>query len=109
VKLLNKDEDLADFEKKAVVLYETELKERLLESHLGKAVAIHPDSGDLAIGETHREAGLALLKRHAQDGRIVTLTIGPPTEKDIQLHSRFVLAELRRQGFWEKAGLEKED
>src|SRR5689334_21158149 len=54
----------------------------------GQAVAIHVDTGDYAIGVTHRYAVRALLVRHEPDGRIVTLNIAPPTDADLRLAAR---------------------
>ena len=71
-------------------IYNSRLRETLERDHLGAAVAIHVDSGDFAVGPTHRDAALALLKRHQPDGRIVTLTIGPPTDSDLALISRMI-------------------
>jgi len=68
--------------------YDTNLKEALESSFLGMAVAIHVDSGDYEVGETHRDAARKILSRHARDGRVVTLTIGPPTDRDIRLATR---------------------
>jgi hypothetical protein len=75
--------------------YETNLKGKLEAEFLGKAVAIHVDSGDYEVGETHRVAARKILGRHQKDGRIVTLTIGPPTDQDIRLATR--LASGRKQ------------
>jgi hypothetical protein len=82
-----------DFHTRAHEIYENELKERLLVSDLGKAVAIHPDSGDFEVADTHRNAGMALAKRHARDGRIVVLRIGPPTDADILMASRMLATQ----------------
>jgi len=72
----------------ARTLYETRLKALLGPDHTGQAVAIHVDTGDHAVAGTHRDAALTLLSRHAPDGRIVTLTIGPPTDADLRLTAR---------------------
>src|SRR5689334_17391840 len=86
-------EEQSDFHTKAHQIYENELKEQLLVSHLGKVVAIHPDSGDHEVADTHRAAGMALAKRHARDGRIVVLRIGPPTDADILMASRMLASQ----------------
>jgi hypothetical protein len=86
------DEEQSDFYQKAMEIYESELKERLLLSSLGRAVAIHADSGDFEVADTHRVAGMALAKRHPRDGRIVVLRIGPPTDNDIRMGSRMLAA-----------------
>lgn len=79
---------LSPLAKQALVLYETNLKVALEQQYLGQAVAIHPDTGDYAVGPTHSKAAAVLLARHEPDGRIVTLTIGPPTDADLRLASR---------------------
>jgi len=60
-----------------------------------KAVAIHVDTGDYAVGENHSDAARALLARHEPDGRIVTLTIGPPTDADLRLAARMTAGRKR--------------
>ena len=69
-------------------IYDDCLKRQLESSNLGKAVAIHVDTREYAVGETHSLAAKELLKRIPRDGRIVTLTIGPPTEADMRLAAR---------------------
>ena len=76
-------------------IYENRLKPMLEPEHTGEAVAIHVDTQDYAVAATHREAARALLLRHAPDGRIVTLTIGPPTDEDVRLVSRVVASAER--------------
>ena len=61
-------------------IYESRLKAILEPEHTGEAVAIHIDTEDYALGKSHSEAVHALLARHQPDGRIVTHTIGPPTD-----------------------------
>lgn len=75
-------------------IYETRLRSRLEAEHPGESVAIHVDSGDYAIGKTHREAASRLLDRIPADGRIVTMTVGPPTESDLSLASRILSNKL---------------
>jgi hypothetical protein len=70
------------------VIYEGRLKLLLEPEWSGKAVAIHVDTGDYAVGENHSDAARTLLARHEPDGRIVTLTIGPPTDADLRLAAR---------------------
>lgn len=72
-------------------IYEKRLKATLEPSHDGEAVAIHVDTGDYALGNSHSSAARILLSRHEPDGRIVTLTIGTPTDSDIRLISRVAL------------------
>lgn len=57
------------------------LQTNLEANGLGKAVAIHVNSGDYAIGDTHARAR-RLLNERQPEGDIVTLTIGPPTAAD---------------------------
>jgi hypothetical protein len=79
---------LSPLAERARAIYEERLRVLLEPQDSGKAVAVHVDTGDYAIGETHSEAARALLARHAPDGRIVTLTIGPPTDADLRLAAR---------------------
>ena len=69
-------------------LYDTRLKTLLEPEHTEQAVAVHVDTADYEVAPTHSEAAHALLARHAPDGRIVTLTIGPPTDADLRLAAR---------------------
>ena len=86
------DDELMDFEKKALAIYEHRLKDRLLATDLGKAIAIHPGSGDYEIANTRSAASRALLRRHEGDRQIVTLRIGPPTDSDDRLVARLLAA-----------------
>jgi hypothetical protein len=86
---------LSPLAEQAKVIYEQKLKAKLELEHSGKAVAVHVDTEDYAIGDSHREAARSLLSRHAPDGRIVTLTIGPPTEADLQLAARIAAGQKR--------------
>jgi hypothetical protein len=76
-------------------IYEGRLKSILEPDHEGEAVAIHVDSGDYAIGRSHHDAAHALLSRHEPDGRIVTLTIGAPTDSDVRLITRVAMGRKR--------------
>lgn len=82
------DSDLSPISRQALRIYEQRLKRQLEAEHMGEAVAIHVDTGDYALGRTHSQALKALLARHARDGRIATLRIGPPTDSDIRLAAR---------------------
>ena len=64
------------------------MKEILEPDHNGAAVAIHVDTGDYSIGKSHSAATRELLARHDRDGRIVTLSIGPPSDSDMRLIAR---------------------
>lgn len=79
---------LSPLAEQARAIYEQRLKSLLEPDWNGQAVAIHVDTGDYAIGTSHRDAARALLARHEPDGRIVTLTIGPPTDADLRLAAR---------------------
>ena len=77
-----------DLAERALEIYSSRLREQLEPEHNGEAVAIHVDSGDFALGRGHMEAMRHLRSRHARDGRIVILTVGPPTDSDRQLIGR---------------------
>ncbi len=79
------EKEMVEVEDAADLIYEQRLRAKLERDSLGKAVAIHPDSGDYAVGSTHREAAEQLIARDRLDGRIVTLTIGPPTKSDLRI------------------------
>jgi len=76
-------------------IYEGKLKTILEPTHDGEAVAIHVDTGDYAVGNSHSIAAHTLLSRHEQDGRIVTLTIGAPTDADLRLITRVAAGRKR--------------
>ena len=82
------DPPLSELAESARTFYENRLKGMLEAEHPGQAVAAHPDTGDYAVAPTHRQAASSLLGRHPRDGRIVTLTIGPPTAADLRLAAR---------------------
>jgi len=69
-------------------IYEGTLKSVLEPEHNGEAVAIHIETGDYALGNSHSAAARALMARHAADGQIVTLTIGLATDADQRLARR---------------------
>jgi hypothetical protein len=81
---------LTPFAEQALAIYNSQLRALLEPVHIGEAVAIHVDSGDYAVGRTHSLAAKSLRVTHEPDGRVVTLTIGPPTESDHRLLSRLV-------------------
>jgi hypothetical protein len=90
-----KDRLLSPLAKQGQAIYEERLKPLLEPGYIGRAVAIHVDTGDYAVGESHRDAARALLARHEPDGRIVTLTIGPPTDADLRLAARMTAGRKR--------------
>ena len=76
-------------------LYDRKLRALLEPEHAGESLAVHVDSGDYAVGSTRRAAADALMKRREADGRIVTMTIGPPTDADLRFASRIIAARKR--------------
>ena len=82
--------ELPDVAQKGIALYEEKFKRDLEASHSGEAIALHVDTEDYALGKTHTEARRKLGERTAPDGRVVTLTIGPPTEAEIEMAQRFL-------------------
>jgi hypothetical protein len=62
--------------RRALLLYEERLKTVLEPEYIGAYVAIHPDSGDYAIGRSSIEASQALRQRNPI-GFFVTRSIGP--------------------------------
>jgi hypothetical protein len=48
--------EFTSLEKQAQVFYEEKLKDKLEREHMGKAVAIHVDTGDYAVGKNHIDA-----------------------------------------------------
>lgn len=76
---------LTPLTREALRYFDAKLKARLESECLGCAAATHVDSGDYATADTHSAAARILLRTHRRDGRIVTLTIGPPTAEDIRL------------------------
>ncbi len=55
---------LSPLAKEALSIYKKSLREELECSHLGQAVAIHVESGDHAIGDSHSAAARLLMTRH---------------------------------------------
>jgi len=91
----NKPSKLAQ---KARAFYESRLKAILEPEQNGRAVAIHVDSGDYVVADTHTAAGKAMDDLHP-DGLFVTMTIGPPTAADMSVAQRVLaigLGERRR-------------
>jgi hypothetical protein len=88
-------EQLSPLAARGLELYRERLQALLEPEHSGESVAIHVDTGDYELGGTHSDAARRLLSRHDCDGRIVTLTIGPPTDRDIRMSHR--LAGARKQ------------
>jgi len=68
--------DLREGSARALALYDERFKALLEPDHIGGVVAIHPESGDFAIGKNSPGARRALRQRH-REGMIVTMSIGP--------------------------------
>src|SRR5688572_1045081 len=68
--------ELAGVSAQAVRIYHERLKSQLEPHQIGAVVAIHPTTGDFAVGKTSPDARRALRERRPQ-GMIVTLSIGP--------------------------------
>ena len=77
--------ELSQLTRKAIEIYDRELKGKLEPEHNGQGIAIHPDSGDYAIARSPTAAGLELRNRYR--GGTVTTRIGPPTDADLILGS----------------------
>jgi len=60
----------------ALRIYREVLSSQLEPEHLGRMVAIHPDTGDYAVGADSPAARFALRERRPK-GMIVTMSIGP--------------------------------
>ncbi len=80
---------------RGLAIYQERLKPLLEPEHNGKAVAIHVETGEYAVARTHTLALDALLKRYEPDGKIVTLTIGPPTAADFDMAYRMLAGQKR--------------
>ena len=89
------DSPLSPLAEQGRAIYEARLKSLLEPEHSGEAVAVHVDTGDYAVAKSHSDAARALLARHEPDGRIVTLTIGPPTDADLRLAARLTAGRKR--------------
>ena len=72
-------EKLAD---RAESIYENRLKPLLEPAHNNEFVAIHVESGDYAVASNFRAAKRIMLGRHAVDGKLVVMKIGPEPESD---------------------------
>ena len=77
---------------KALTIYETHLKAVLEPEYNGKVVAVHVDSGDYIVADTHTTAGKAMDDLHLE-GLFVTLTIGPPTKGDFAVAQRVLAGQ----------------
>ena len=72
----------------AIEQYDSQLRVLLEPSYMGQWVAIHPESGDYAVGRSSPVARRALFERYPR-GMIVTMSIGPE-EPDPALHRRLL-------------------
>ena len=89
------EDHLSPLAEQGRTIYEDKLKAVLEPAHNGEAVAIHVDTGDYAIGKSHSAAAHMLMKRHTVDGRVVTLTIGLPTDAHLRLATRMATGRKR--------------
>ena len=85
------EKQLSDVGQRAKSIYER-LRGTLESKNAGKAIAIHIDSEDYAIADTHTAARQALEASHPE-GAIVTLTIGPPTPNDFAVAYRILAGQ----------------
>lgn len=65
----------ADTQKRGTAFYEERLRSVLEDSQLGKAVAIHVDTGDYSVADTMVQARRLVYSRHPQ-GMIFARIIG---------------------------------
>ena len=79
---------LSDAGQKARLIYER-LLPTLEPQNTGKAVAIHIDSEDYAVADTHSAARRVLENSHPE-GPVVTFTVGPPTANDFAVAHRIL-------------------
>lgn len=86
---------LSPVTQRGLAIYQDKLRTTLEPERNGQAVAIHVDSENFAVARTHTAARRALLAHHAPDGRIVTLTIGPPTPTDFDMAYRMLAGQKR--------------
>ncbi len=84
---------LSPVSQRGVTIYREKLRPILEPEHNGEAVAIHVETGDYAVAPSHGRACQKLRERHEPDGQIVTLTIGPPTDTDIDMGYRFLAGQ----------------
>lgn len=82
----------SELAQRARSIYDVQLKARLEPENNGKAVAVHVDSGDYIVADTHTAAGKAMDERHPE-GLFVTLTIGPPTKSDFTVAQRILAGQ----------------
>jgi hypothetical protein len=73
-------------------IYEQNLKAQLEPAHNGKAIAIHVDTGDYALGENWAVARQRLRALHPK-GMIASFTIGPATDNDFALANRLAAGQ----------------
>jgi hypothetical protein len=82
-------QELSEESKRAFAFYEERLKPTLEPQNNGKAIAIHPDSGDYALGDTTGDAMRALLPRHPEGGMVI-FRVGPPTPAEFRHAARLL-------------------
>lgn len=82
---------LSDTGQRAKLIYER-LRAVLEPQNIGKAVAIHVDSEDYAVADSHSAARRDLESSHPE-GAIVTFTLGPPTPDDFAVAYRILAGQ----------------
>jgi hypothetical protein len=82
----------SELAQRARALYESRLKAILEPEQNGRAVAIHVDSGDYVVADTHTAAGKVMDNLHP-DGFFVTMTIGPVTAADFAVAQRILAGQ----------------
>lgn len=91
----NAEGPLTTLAEQAKAIYDHTLKANLEPAHNGEAVAIHVDTGDYAVARDHSSAARIIIGRHQVDGRVVTITIGSPTDADLRLAARIATGRKR--------------
>lgn len=76
------DDYLEELAHRAEAIYEDELKALLEPEHNNEFVAIHVETGDYAVAANFRQAKRTMLGRHAIDGKLVVMKIGPEPDRD---------------------------
>ncbi len=76
------DSYLEELAHRAESIYEAKLKALLEPEHNNEFVAIHVETGDYAVAANFREAKRKMRERHAIDGKLVVMRIGPDPECD---------------------------
>lgn len=75
------EERFAEVARRGMEIYERKLRALLEPEQNGRAVAIHPDSGEYVVADTLPEARRLLRERHP-DGMTTSRTIGAAADED---------------------------